>query len=290
MSQGFYNAIADLVDPKDDEVVVDVGTGLGHLLVALTVKNPKSVIIGTERTMRNLSAAFNYLDSLGIADSLAVLENAELRWTPDQRVFWHRSLDAFADDRAKIHEILREKIMLIGDDILHSTFLPDILPEPRIDAGILSMPGGAPNRAWLWPMKMERAKDAEIQRRIANISDTTRLAFFHFMSEHVPPGGRIVVAERFGTEHGKDTPQNFATSVRGKMRDLRKYWDTKTVLQVDADLANGATELMIEDVDRQKFIPVKEVDRSIQQTIGIIRFDRNDVTFNELPPERPMPA
>ena len=288
-ASGLYRAIADLVDPKKGEIVVDIGTGRGLQLMALTMKEPDSIIIGTERTRVNAIEAYQFLSDLGLGDYLAVLATSEMDVTSERKIFWKHHTEAIRNAMHSVRQAMQEKIMIIDDNILHPESLPILLEGKKIDAGILSMPGGSSARTLEWPFQAEMLDSKTSRQRVFDVSNQTRFAFYHFMSEHVRESGRIVVAERMLADPSIDPRMAISHLLGRHMKSLTKYWKPANGALLEADFAN--TNVALNPADTEKG-PIQNGvhNESHNRYIGILRLDRTDVPFEEPALPRPVQA
>lgn len=285
---GLYDTIADLVKPKADEVIVDIGTGTGLQLLSLAQAEGQAITIGTERTRVNVSLAYKYLSGLGLKDALNALAPSTLAVSAEDKLFWKPELQRVADHMAKIRRELSKNILLLEDNILAPALLPHVLEDRPIDAGILSMPGGSISRLVEWPYDaMSNLTQTAKLERMKEVTDTTRFAFFHYMSEHVRPGGRIVVAERMLTDPNIERILGIQLMIAKHMGPLRKYWESTTGALLETELSDTTVRLIARDSQQGMMSGKSATEKGFRPHIGIIRYDRNDVPFEEAPLPRP---
>lgn len=287
---GLYNTITKIVEPKPHEIIVDIGTGTGLQLVSIAGVERDVITIGTERTRANVLLTYQYLAELGLQDALSALSTSELAVTEDKKLFWKPEVATIAKHMAQVRTQLQEKIMLLEDNILTPALLPYVLEGKQIDAGILSMPGGSSSRLLEWPFDPMTLTQETKRERVYEISNQTRFAFYHFMSEHVRPGGRIVVAERMLSDPGMSPTVAVQMLTVSHMRGLHKYWEPVKGALHETEFTNTAVELSASNphggtihghaAEREGYTP----------NIAIIRYDRNDVPFEEAPLPRPEKA
>ena len=290
-NSGLYDAITSFVDPQDGQTIVDIGTGNANQLISLVLRNPRPTYIGTERSRPNVIATYESIQRAGLKNVFTMVATSQLTKTADGKAFWKFDASFVRDRLEQIREHLKQKVLLIDDNILYPEILPIVLGDQKIDAGILSMPGGSSSRTIEWPFRPDEVRTQADLRRIAtDVTNRTRTAFFRLMSEYVRPEGRIVVAERILL-----TPES---SVRGATRaligehmgDLTKYWQPISGTFLDIELHNTTVELHGLHADGQH-VSMKEIQGTDQKAgVVIIRIDRNDVPFNEPPVPRPTAA
>jgi len=286
-ASGLYHAIAQLVNPQKGEIIVDIGTGRGFQLIALTMAEPESIIIGTERTRVNALEAYQCLVELGLEDYLAVLATSEIEITPERKIFWRQDTEVIRKAMNSVRLAMKEKIMIIDDNILHPESLPLLLEGQKIDAGILSMPGGSSARALEWPFQAEILDDTALNQRVFDISNQTRYAFYHFMSENVRTDGRVVIAERMLADPSVD-PRFAINHLLGKhMKSLTKYWKPMNGAFIEADFTNTTVSLNPAHTEHGP-VPNGVHNEQYRRYIGVLRLDRNDVPFEE--PALPRPV
>jgi hypothetical protein len=222
--RGLYLQIARLVNPSDGRFVADIGTGLGHQLIYLGGVNPRGLYIGTERTPLNVAFAQQYLRGLGL-EAVSAAMVTELKSSPDRRLYWgQRSLPGLLEMRAQILEVLKHHLFLIDDDIRRPQSLPAILGDEKLDAAILSMPGGSAIRAHEWPFAPGDLTDDESRTRITAATNETRSSFYHFASQAVRDGGKAVLAERVSAPEGANILNEGAGMLRRFIGNYAKYW------------------------------------------------------------------
>lgn len=287
---GLYNTITTIVEPKPHEIIVDIGTGTGLQLLSIASAEGNAITIGTERTRANVLLTYQYLAELGLQDVLSALSTSELTVTKDKKLFWKPEVATIAKHMAQVRAQLLEKLMILEDNILTPALLPYVLEGKQIDAGILSMPGGSSSRLLEWPFDPMTLTQQTKRQRVYEISNQTRFAFYHFMSEHVRPGGRIVVAERMLSDNNADPKDAVLMLTKRHMCDLKKYWEatkvaihhtefTDTTVELSASNPHGGT-VYGHAPEREGYTP----------NIAIIRYDRNDVPFKEAPLPHPEKA
>lgn len=282
---GFYAEITNLIDPKPGETIVDVGTGSGLQLVDLAVASPESNIIGTERTKVNMMMTHAFMSRIIHPGTISAFSDSRLQGAIDDCAFWERGSEMFKKSRDAIRASLKEKILLLDDNILYPQLLQEILPNGQLNAGILSMPGGSVSRVIEWPFKADVKTTQEKHQRIFDISNATRKAFYHFMAEHMQPGkGRIVVAERLAMNSSLDPRIAAMSNMRENMGEsLSRYWFPDRFVFTDGDFTNTSVDLGIIHPK------AKKIDYSAFETkIAIVRFNRTDVPFEEEPLKKPV--
>lgn len=289
---GLYDTITKMVEPKPDEVIVDIGTGTGLQLLSLGAAEGDAITIGTERTRMNVMMAYSYLSQLGLRDALSVLAASDLRVSADERqLYWKQELHRVAGFVANVRSQLREKIHLLEDNILMPELLTHVLDGRKIDAGILSMPGGSSSRLLEWPYDINSPLTEETKRvRVKEITNRTRYAFYHFMSEHVREGGRIVVAERMLTDPAIAPAHGAQIMIAQHMQSLTQYWQPLKGALLQTEFSNTTVQLGASDPRLGHMRGDEAKEKGYAPHIAVVRYDRTDVPFNEPPLPRPESA
>ncbi len=290
MGSNLYGEITGLVEPKNGETTVDVGTGMGYQLIALAEQNGMSNVIGTERTRANVFETYKHMQAYNLARYFSLFSDSELSLTEDGRVYWKRG-SGFTDDiKDRLRSQLEHKILLLDDNILYPQILPAVLPDGKLQAGILSMPGGSSNRALEWPFYPAELDDEQHLDRTTEISDATRKAFYRFMAEYMEPGnGRIVIAERMLSDPSVSQHQAGIGMIGRQMQSLRKYWKPMRGGIVPVDFSGTQVDLKATDAKGKVFDAREKHPSGAISSIVVARFDRTNVPFDEPPQERPIP-
>lgn len=287
-SSGFYERVTDMVAPKDDDVIVDIGFGTAHQLVSLMLRNPKSTLIGTDRTSMNVMSTYQRLINSKLGSAFAAVPIGKLTEHAPGQIHWQHDLPMLRAILGEVRELLKTKVLLLPDNILYPQSLPEVLGDTPITAGIMSLPGGSGNRAYEWPVLPEHMQATEQIERIQQVSDQTRMAFYHFMSQHVRPGGRIIVAERITVEPGIEPMESATHNMRYAMGELQNYWAPHSSNYADLPLEHTTVELY--DTSGMSMAEAPQA-RAQGKRVGVVisRFDRNDRSWNSPPLPRPVP-
>jgi hypothetical protein len=199
--RGLYRTVADFVAPRPGHFVVDIGTGTGLQLMWLMGLEPDGLYLGTDRTPANVQRAAAFLDTEGLP--AAAMKLRSLQQHDDGRVGWeHQRLAELRVTLPVLLRHMRERVVIIDDDIRDPQALQVILGETKIDAAILSLPGGSPARAYEWPYALRLVSAAEERQRIVEVTNDTRMAFFRWAAATVRDGGKVVLAERLSAVPG----------------------------------------------------------------------------------------
>lgn len=273
---GYYQHATDMVDPKAEQVIVDIGTGIGLLLMSICARSPKSLMIGTDRTQQNMQTLMQTLNELGFQQSIAVLGDAE--WSVVQSQVRQRlQQEQVARHAALMRQLMHDRVLFVNDDILDPVYLPTILGDTPIDAGVLSLPGGSASRAFEWPFTQEQIEGTERNTRLHNITAHTRRAFYDFMSKHVRPGGRVVASERVDLGPKHTATDVMAVNTRWFMGKNEQYWTPSGLVFADFPYTGAQVPLGAEGEEILPTTGAESADR--KQTIVIMRYERNNVPF-----------
>ncbi len=281
---GFYDRYAGLLNPRDGELIIDVGAGNGTLLSYLYERSDKAHYIAVERSRYAALFAFKMLEKfLPLTGYLS----GRLQWTSQHRPRWVYEVPP----RKQLQEIkksLSDRILILTDDIRYPTVLPAVLGRERADALSLSMPGGPSVRALEWPFDCpeEQLEESEVERRVKHVSDDTRKATFHFAAKHLKDGGRLLIAERVATA-SDPSPENMLGSFGASIGPYRKYWSAQNLffsgpVDVQSGLQWIPTKHEKKETEGSPGIPEKPVRRA-----AILTLIRNKRRFRESPLPRP---
>lgn len=282
---GLYKQVAEITAPRDGRFTWDAGTGLGHQLIWLAGINPKGLYVGTERTPFNVELARDYWAGKGI-DMVTILQTQALHAMPDRRLYWaQRNLAAVAAMRSRIRELLERHILITDDDTRNPQVLPAILGTEKLEAAILSLPGGSSMRAYEWPFHPAQLEEQEERARVVEASDSTRLGFYHYASQAVRDGGKIVIAERAGAA-ANITPELGLGHVAKTMRGYTKYWKAGRVALASHPIPDNVK--LKATFEGKQYDPQDLVKLGYAMHVVIVELLRNTVEFNE--PPRPLPS
>lgn len=287
LQSGFYAKVSNSIEPKPGEIIVDIGAGLGNQLIDLMVREPKALTIGTERTRENVRMIVEHFRNIGLESACAAVISSSLEQTIDGKVFWQRICRDREEFRKKCRPLLETKILFLDDDIRYPVLLPTVLGDEKIDTGVLSLPGGSSNRAIEWPFDPTNYTQANNNQRIIEAANATRFAFYHYMAEHVRPGGRIIVAERIVAGKQEKPGDAFFSLIGRHMKDLRKYWNPHRSTAAAMYPQNAAVELRASDKGMQEYSheDLRKLKREFSVVIGTL--ERNTTQFSENPLPRP---
>lgn len=287
---GLYTEIANLINPKDDDLIVDIGTGAAYQLIQLVLKNPKATYIGTERNRASTIATYQNLQAMKIEKIFSVLATSELEKTNDGRGFWSSNAEFVRQNMHQVRIVLKDYILLLDDDIRYPEILPIVLDDKKIDVGILSMPGGSMSRIYEWPFEpgQKKLSDAQMQKRVNDVSDMTRIAFYHFMSEYVRESGRIVVAERMHLPASSNFSDAIGIMMMKKMKHLTKYWQSLRGFFIETDLTDMTVKLSATDEDGEVIENNMPMNKESRRGVVVCTLERNEVSFEEDDLPRPI--
>lgn len=273
---GLYARITDMIEPKADDVIVDVGLGTGHQLFSLMATRPEATLIGTDRTSMNVYQTYQMLVADGVGDAFMIVTNGNAVESQPGQLHWEHNRAWLQEHVTNIRELLRTKVLLLQDNILYPQALPAILDRP-ITAAIHSLPGGSAMRAYEWPYTREDMEHIPEVDRITDITQRTRYAFAHYMSQHMVPQGRLVLAERVLVDPEHDPMRSTTENMRYAMGDQQVYWEPHSSRFVPLNLQNTSVPLRTakgESIHADR--PLPAVPNDARTGIVITRFNRND--------------
>lgn len=224
--KGVYRAIAGCLNPlPEGGLHLDLGCGVGPLLVHLKKENPTVTMVGVERNTHVLAAAMILTTQFGFRPSVyhgetiipstsgltvrteyAPIREDEIKVTESstpQGVFIRsRALQPYYvptfdqgfvnDDKDIIHYVV--------DDIRSLKILRHLLRDRSIDSGSLTFPGGSGRVAYEMPYRppnTEKVMDREGKDRIFKTVVQSISAGYRFFAEKLKEGGSLIITERY---------------------------------------------------------------------------------------------
>ena len=293
---GVYKVIGKHIDLAPGDNHIDLGSGLGQLIIQLKKDNPKAHISGVEKNSSLVVAAAGLAEAADPPLQVRVAhceyylreddkcisrvyyppENPESLSANDYiRVQNQHLLDNYA---ASENRIIRpeSKVDIVIDDIRTMELLSRILGDKKIESGSFTFPGASISVTHEHPYEFDIISEEEQIARINTVMKETRQAAYRFMSERIKPGKFFVVAERIQIPHPEMSTDELITSgskcLGDSFGEYTKYWK----------INKGSAIRSKEDQKPESgLLWVNAANGDVKNEGGIIiwKLQRNDVSF-----------
>lgn len=290
---GYYTRIAKLLNLRDGDTHLDLGVGGGHLLERLLETKGKVTLVGVDRSPNMLEHAAKRLrrapSIIKVLGNQRVMTRGHMiRLFPIPKV----SLDSNSA-RTKA-----SKVFLLEDDLSRGSVTRRFIGGRKITSGSFCFPGGGEGGLVEspFPFALEASQDPvqQIQERFRQMRMTVRQRSIGLLSEVIQPGGRLVLADRYGfsdvPEEGKIFPQ-----LIGLFPNLDRYWDGVNhhyepfgaIKKEGLTYGVSSARVLTDEGRVQEVSPSDDLLDHVKMYLGYHQFRRNDVPYTpDTPPIR----
>lgn len=233
---GLYEIAAEIINLKAGEAHLDIGSGLGMLLVHLKKRIEDSALIGVDRNIALTWQAMQFFTNLGLKAVIMGKHAITVRKDGCSRLFeYDKKFNQFKPLTPG------QSIHLIIDDIRKRKFLDKILKGQKVDSMSFILPGVSLAAAFETPFGIDTKDENELRRRINTVMLETRGAVYGLAAKHLKTSGRFVTAERLMLfkEDDRAPADLFAEQIEAHMGTFGKYFIFDTAIYQNKDTIDG---------------------------------------------------
>lgn len=240
---GVYNKVAEILDLQDGDRHLDMGSGVGYLLTVLyeaaRAQDRQVTVVGVERSTAMTDTTTDLLHKAGVPLSGHMASDMKLWEDKDGRKFAQYYFCVPSEERQAIWPETAG-IVVIQDDIRSASVLRELLGDRKMSSASLMFPGVGPVLPYQAPyVNNGIPSEAEINRRVTELSRSVRQAAFALATELVETDGQFVVVERISKPKNasSDAFRTYGTAQWAEIAgNLGTQWDMQgTTIMMDAN-------------------------------------------------------
>lgn len=226
-----YESFADEIDLQREDIHLDIGCGLGPILLELYHKNPQAVLLGTDCNWTILANCARNLEAAGVPTQF----HHQIGLRP-----WNGEINLeFVPDMQHLQRInpieAKGKVTLFSDDIKEARVLRAILGKRKIQSCSFTFPGVSERALHEKRVDAQKKSADEIRRKIMAIMADTRQAAYKTATAIVEPDGELLLAERMTpllSDHEGAGVEDTARIIYEQIGALLKYWEVEKLIEL----------------------------------------------------------